>query len=35
MNLEKKIWAYSYITEIYDGMGVRDPEVGKIKRNIF
>ncbi len=32
---KKKIRAYSYITEICDGTGVRDPEVGKNPKNIF
>ncbi len=34
-NLKKKIRAYSCITEICDGTGVRDPEVGKIPKIFF
>ena len=33
--MKKKFWSYSYITEICDGTGVRDREVGRFRKNVF
>ena len=35
LNLKKKIRSYSYITEICDGTGERDPKVRRFRKNFF
>ncbi len=33
--MKKKIRSYSYITEICDGTGVKDPKVGRFRKFLF